>query len=85
MFYYVYILRLSNNDLYKGSSSDLRKRLRQHQDGLVPSTKNYRPIKLIHYEAYWEKSDALRRERYLKTTEGMRFLKQQIKILLGNI
>jgi len=82
MFDYVYILLLRNNKLYTGSTGDLRNREKAHRNGLVISTKNFRPVKLIHYEAYLEKRDALRRERYLKTTEGKRFLRQQIKLLL---
>lgn len=81
MFYYVYILLLSNNKLYTGSSKDLKKRVEYHNKGLVNSTKIYRPIKLIHYEAYLEKKDALRREKYLKTTEGKRFFKTTNKII----
>lgn len=76
---------LNNNSLYTGSTSDLRKRLKKHGNGSVISTKNKRPVRLIHYEAYLEKLDALRRERYLKTTEGKRFLRQQVKILLEKI
>jgi len=79
--YYVYILLLSNNDLYKGSTSDLKSRVFEHKKGKVESTRYYLPAKLIHYEAYFLKSDAQRRERYLKTTEGRRFLKQQLKEL----
>ncbi len=85
MFYYVYILLLSNNKLYTGSTSNLIERVDKHKNGSVISTKNKRPIKLIHYEAYLNKSDALRRERYLKTTEGKRFLRQQIKLLLKEL
>jgi len=80
--YYVYILNLSNNDLYKGSTEDLKQRLKDHKNGKVESTKNYRPLKLIHYECYLLKSDAQRREKYLKTTEGKKFLRQQIKDLI---
>jgi putative endonuclease len=82
--YYVYILHLSNSNLYKGSCEDLKARLVQHERGWVKSTKNYRPLKLIHYEAYCLKTDARRRERYLKTTEGRRFLRQQIRDFLLN-
>jgi len=85
MFYYVYILLLSDKKLYTGSTSDLLERVDKHKNGHVISTKNKRPIKLIHYEAYMNKRDALRRERYLKTTEGKRFLRQQIKLLLKEI
>ena len=82
MFYYVYILLLSNKRLYTGSTSNLVERVDKHKKGYVISTKGKEPLKLIHYEAYLNKKDALRREKYLKTTEGKRFLRQQIKLLL---
>lgn len=81
--YYVYLLQLKDAKIYTGSTGDLRRRLLEHQQGKVISTENKRPLKLIHYEAYILKSDAARRERYLKTTEGKRFLKQQIKDFLA--
>ncbi len=70
--------------LYKGITSDLKRRISEHKNGKVISTKHKRPVKLIHYEAYLLKSDAERRERFLKTTEGRRLLKQQIKDILTN-
>ncbi len=80
--HYVYFLLLSNKDIYKGSCTDLKIRLKQHQSGQVKSTKNYRPFKIIGYEAYLLKSDALRREKYLKTTEGNRLLRLQYKDII---
>ena len=80
--FYVYLLKMSNNQLYTGYTSDLETRIKAHNNGKVKSTARRRPLKLIHYEAYLRKSDALRREKYLKTTEGKRFLKRQIKDLL---
>lgn len=82
--YYVYIIRLRNGDLYKGCTNNLIRRLGEHKQGKVRSTKN-KMIKLIHYECYFLKSDAQRREKYLKTTEGRRFLKQQIRDLLQRL
>jgi len=70
--------------LYKGITLDLSRRIKEHKIGKVKSTKHKRPIKLIHYEAYLLKSDAQRKEKYLKTTEGRRFLRQQIKDVLKN-
>ncbi len=81
--YYVYVLLLNNNDLYKGSTDDLKRRFKEHQFGKVESTRNYRPLKLILYEAYLLKSDAERREKFLKTTEGRRLLKQQLRDILN--
>jgi putative endonuclease len=81
--HYTYLLLLTNGDIYKGSTANLKRRIYDHQNGKVESTKNYRPVKLIHYECYRLKSDAQRREKYLKTTEGKKFLKQQLKDLLA--
>lgn len=66
--YYVYILfSLKDQRLYIGYSSDLKRRLTEHSSGLVDSTRNRRPLELLGYEAYSEKGDAIRRERYLKS------------------
>ncbi len=77
--WYVYILKLKNGDLYKGMTRDLRRRLDEHSRGLVQSTKPYRPTVLVGYEAYQCESDAIRREQFLKTTEGRRLLNQQYR------
>ena len=71
--------------MYKGSTKNLNRRIEEHKKGKVKSTKYKKPIELIHYECYKLKSDAERREKYLKTTEGRYFLKQQIKNLLNKI
>ena len=82
--YYFYLLVLNNGNIYKGITLDLRRRLGEHKRGKVLSTKNKNP-KLIHYEAYLLKSDAKRREKFLKTTEGRRLIKQQLRDILGQI
>ena len=40
------------------------------------------PVELIHYEAYALKSDALRREKYLKSSAGKNMLKKQLRDIL---
>jgi len=79
--YYVYVLKsLKDQKIYTGYSSDLKRRFLQHQSGLVKSTKNRRPIKLIYYEAFLDKKDAQNRERYLKSGGKAKIgLKLQIK------
>ncbi len=70
-FYYVYVLlRLKVNWMYVGYTRNLKKRFSDHNKGKNASTKKYMPFELIHYEAYRNSSDALRREKYLKTTKG---------------
>jgi putative endonuclease len=78
----VYILLLSNKQLYTGFTQNLKERLKQYNNGKVASTQYRKPLKLIHYEVCVRESDARRREKYLKTTEGKRFLKMQIRDLL---
>jgi len=77
--HYTYLLKLKNGQIYTGSTSNLKRRFAEHAHGRVASTRNYLPAKIILYEAYVLKSDAERREKYLKTTEGKRFLRQQIR------
>ena len=80
MFYYVYVLESSkNNSLYIGCTSNLKKRLQEHNRGLNFSTKPYKPWRLIHFEGYRNKKDAKRREMYLKTSQGSRLLKRMLK------
>jgi putative endonuclease len=64
--------------LYKGSTSDLKRRFAEHNTGKNFSTAPYIPLKLIYYEAYLLKSDAESREKYLKTSMGMRVIKKQL-------
>ena len=66
--YYVYVLKsLKDEKIYTGFSADLKRRLKQHSDGLVVSTKNRRPLKLVYYESYLSEIDAKNREKYLKS------------------
>ena len=80
--YYVYVLRLSNGQLYTGFTRDLKRRIQEHKTGRLISTRSRLPLELIHYEAYLRDSDARRREKFLKKSEGKKHLKRQIRDLL---
>jgi putative endonuclease len=60
---------------YIGYTKDLIKRIKVHNNGLVSSTKNRRPLDLVYYEACINQDDAIKREKYLKTTYGKRYIK----------
>lgn len=77
--YYIYILQCKDERLYTGYSSDFRKRIKNHKDGRVVSTKYRRPFELIHYEYFVSKKDAKAREIYLKSGAGCEQLKQFLK------
>lgn len=83
--FYIYFLFLNNGKFYKGLTENLKRRMNEHNLGKVASTKYQRPLKLVHYEAYLFKEDALRRERYLKTTYGRRDIKRQLSYLFKKI
>ena len=64
---------------YVGWTTDLRRRFFEHQDGQVRSTKYRRPLKLVYYEACVNREDAKKREKYLKTAWGKRYLKNRLR------
>lgn len=75
--YYVYILQsLKNEKLYFGFTENLQKRFMEHNEGKNISTKLGKPWKLICYEAYLSKKDAMVREKYLKTGWGRKYIKK---------
>ena len=79
-FCYVYILESQkDNGWYTGYTSDLKKRLSEHQNGYTHSTKYRRPWKLIYYEACLSEADAIAREKYLKSGMGKRYLRNRVK------
>lgn len=80
MFFYVYILEsLKDNKRYIGYTQNLPKRIEEHKKGYSSATKHRLPMKLIYFEACLDESDARRREIYLKSTRGLKFLVKRIK------
>ncbi|MDZ7611325.1 MAG: GIY-YIG nuclease family protein [Candidatus Moranbacteria bacterium] len=85
--YYVYYLqsKQKKNQFYVGYTTDLKSRLEKHNNGVVSSTKPYLPWKIVFYEAFINKADAKRREKYLKTTKGRKALKLMLREFLSSI
>lgn len=79
MFYYVYVLERNDGKFYIGYTEDLKRRVKEHNQGLNVSTKSYRPLECVYYEACRDEDDAKRREKYLKKTQGGRLLKRRLK------
>lgn len=79
--YYVYALKSKkDNKLYIGSTSNLKKRLKEHNEGKVESTSYRRPLELIYYEAYKDEEIARKREKLLKKGKAHMELKKRLGI-----
>ena len=75
----VYVLENKQNDeLYTGFTTDLKRRLIEHNHKESKSTKRYGPWRCVYCEYCTEESDARRREKYLKTTQGRRMLRKRL-------
>jgi len=82
MFYVYILLSLKDRKFCIGYSNNLKRRYKEHKLGKVLSTKNRRPLKLVCYEAYLIKMEAIRREKFLKSNDGKKDLK---KILIESL
>lgn len=78
--YYVYLLKSKKIDSYYiGCTSNLRKRITEHNSGKSTYTKIRAPWELRYYEAYFSKNDAYKREKQLKKNKsGYRELKKRL-------
>ena len=78
--FYIYLLKsLKTQKIYIGYTNNLRRRFEQHNNGENKSTKFQKPWKLIYYEAFLSKSDAMTREKKLKHhARGLIELKKRI-------
>ena len=71
--WYVYFLKLSNKDIYVGSTDDLRRRFRSHNRGQVVSSRDYLPAVLMSYVAVRDEPHTRQLERYFKSGSGKAF------------
>jgi putative endonuclease len=84
--YYVYLLKSEKDGkFYTGSTDDLKRRMAEHEAGYVKSTVRRKPFKLIYYEACLNEEDARRRERYLKSGAGKKYLRNRLRTYLEDL
>ena len=74
--YYIYVLKsFKNSDMYVGSTSDLGKRVSLDNQGRIKSTKGHKPWKLLEYQIYNSRSEAVQMERFYKTGQQKELLR----------
>ncbi len=85
MFYNYVLQSKKDNKWYTGYADDLRKRIGEHNKGLVYSTSKRRPLILIYYEACLNEQDAKMREQYLKSGPGKRYIRNRLKFFFADL
>jgi putative endonuclease len=79
--FYTYVLKSKKDKkLYIGQTSNLLRRIIDHNLGLVKSTKYRKPLIKVYHETFNTRSEAIKREKYLKTGRGREFLQKVIKL-----
>jgi putative endonuclease len=77
--FYVYVLRSQKTEkFYIGQTQDISNRVLEHNNGKTISTRSGRPWVLVHTEVFATRSDAIKRERELKSKKSH----QAIEILI---
>jgi len=78
--HYVYLIRSIShpNQIYIGITSNLKARLKAHNEGRSPHTSKYKPWKLITYLAFSDESKAVEFEQYLKSGSGKAFANKRL-------
>jgi putative endonuclease len=75
----VYVIQSEiDGRLYKGQTSDIDKRIKEHNSGKTKSTKGFVPSKLVYLETFGTREEAVLREKYFKTGSGREFIKEKI-------
>ncbi len=73
----VYVLKDKNGKLYKGMTNNMERRLREHRSGHTKTTKKMKDVEVVYTEKYDTFTEARKRELYLKSAVGRRFLKSK--------
>ena len=69
--YYVYVLKsLKDSRYYIGYTQNLKTRINKHNSGLVKSTTNRRPLRVVYFEQFSQAVEARKRERKIKSMKG---------------
>lgn len=76
---YLYILlNETGTRTYTGVSQDVDRRLKQHNEGRVKSSRPYRPYRVIYSKEFSTMSEARQEEQFFKSTTGRRRLKEML-------
>jgi putative endonuclease len=77
--FFVYILQsMKDFSFYVGQCNDLDKRMSKHYDGMSKYTATKRPWRLVYFEMYNSRSDAIKRENQIKKMKSKKFIEELV-------
>jgi len=83
--YKVYVLKSKKyKKSYVGMTNDLERRLIEHNSGQSTFTKRFMPWEVLYHEEFTEQQEAIKREKFLKSSSGRRFLKKIFEQSMSN-
>lgn len=78
--FFAYILQNESGKIYIGQTNDLGERLRRHNSNQCCSTKNRGLWSIIYSEKFCTRSEAMKKERFLKSGKGREWIKCNIML-----
>lgn len=80
--FYAYIIQSEvDSSFYKGHCQNLNERLKQHNSGQTKSIKNKTPFKIVYFEEFSSRPEAMKGEKYFKPAAGRRYITNKLSIL----
>lgn len=77
--FYVYVLQsLKDFSFYIGQCDDLDRRMSKHFDGFSKYTASKRPLRLVYFEMYFSRSEAIKREKAIKSQKSRKYIENLI-------
>jgi putative endonuclease len=70
----VYVIQSKCGNRYTGYTAELERRLQEHNAGLCKTTKVDNQWKVIYQESYEMRGEAMKREKWLKSGAGRRYI-----------
>ena len=78
--FYVYILQsLKDFSFYVGQCDDLDRRMSKHFDGMSKYTSGKRPLRLVYFEIYKNRTDVIKRENEIKNKKSRKYIEWLIR------
>jgi len=76
--YFVYVIALTNQKNYTGHTNNLERRIWEHKTGKSPYTRKFNFNKLLYHEICDTRAEAMKREKFLKSSKDREWLKQKL-------